>query len=211
MDKEVRFAELGNSSSTYILQKTTHHFHKMPATSIPPAFVLKKQTILQSLATPADEYTDLSPKGSVDAGIKDLIDKINRLEGVVTTSSCAGRISVFLEGNKTVYNTSNDDIHEEDGTDGSASVPGGKGRGGRWLFVSHDPVEVPSKQGEGDMPLMRLCGLSRGRCSRSHVDVSRTRFVRLQFEPMVSGGNQGDQSKGEQHRIVNSPRRYCIS
>lgn len=45
-------------------------------------------------------YADLSPKGTVDAGIRELIGEINAREGLVTTSSCAGRVSVFLEGKK---------------------------------------------------------------------------------------------------------------
>ncbi|KAM7221066.1 DUF207 domain containing protein [Rhypophila decipiens] len=65
-----------------------------------PIFALKKAKILSQLAVPETEYSDLSPKGSVDAGIRNLIDEINSLEGVVTTSSCAGRVSVYLEGHK---------------------------------------------------------------------------------------------------------------
>lgn len=63
-------------------------------------FSQKKAKILSQLAVPETEYSDLSPKGSVDAGIRNLIDEINALEGVVTTSSCAGRVSVYLEGYK---------------------------------------------------------------------------------------------------------------
>ncbi|KAK2067463.1 hypothetical protein P8C59_001202 [Phyllachora maydis] len=40
----------------------------------------------------AMDYTDASPKGSIDAGIRDLIDGINdKYDGLVTTSSCGGR------------------------------------------------------------------------------------------------------------------------
>jgi len=67
---------------------------------LPPSFVAKKQKILEQLAVPAEQYDDLSPKGSIDEKIRDLIDEINALEGCVTTSSCAGRISVFLEGKR---------------------------------------------------------------------------------------------------------------
>jgi hypothetical protein len=67
---------------------------------IQPGFQRKKRRILDGLAKPKTEYTDLSPKGSVDKGIQDLIEEINRLDGIVTTSSCAGRISVYLEGRK---------------------------------------------------------------------------------------------------------------
>ena len=63
-------------------------------------FSVKKATILAGLSRPDSQYTDASPKGSVDGGIRDLIDQINVQEGLVTTSSCAGRVSVYLEGKK---------------------------------------------------------------------------------------------------------------
>src|SRR5689334_3638228 len=52
-------------------------------------FQEKKKKILKQLNTPDAEYSDLSPKGSVDEGIRDLISDINEVSGLVTTSSCA--------------------------------------------------------------------------------------------------------------------------
>ena len=66
-------------------------------------FITRKNNILQKLTLPDSEYTDLSPKGSIDNGIRDLINDINKLHGLVTTSSCAGRVSVFVEGSKRTY------------------------------------------------------------------------------------------------------------
>lgn len=78
-----------------------------PATSVtsnpphlPATFTKKKTQILATLNQSASDYTDKSPKGSVDAEIVDLIQEINGFEGWVTTSSCAGRVSVFVEGRK---------------------------------------------------------------------------------------------------------------
>lgn len=157
----------------------------MPA--IPAAFTHKKQNILDSLAIPDAEYTDLSPKGSVDEGIKDLISKINGLDGIVTTSSCAGRISVFLEGSKEHSESAKaGDAEAPEDESLQATVPGGKGRGGRWLFVSHDPLVVPQKADTEDKPLTRVFGLSTQEYIPESLDPSKTRFVRLQFEPMVS-------------------------
>lgn len=155
--------------------------------AIPAAFTHKKQKILESLEIPDAEYTDLSPKGSVDEGIKDLIRKINRMDGIVTTSSCAGRISVFLEGSKEA-NHSIDLRDAEASSDQSlqATVPGGKGRGGRWLFVSHDPLVDLQKADTGKKPLTELFGLSTPEHIPEHLDPIKTRFVRFQFEPMVS-------------------------
>ena len=141
----------------------------------------------------------------MDDGIKDLIDRINRLEGIVTTSSCAGRISVFLQGrNKFLQGGEEDEegerVQEEldkirgDNEDVGGGfpqhfttvVPGGKGRGGRWLFVSHEPVKVPVNQDVKGMPLFTLFGLSNAPLASPGLDPSQVRFVRFQFEPMVS-------------------------
>ena len=149
--------------------------------SIPVAFKLKKQIILSALAVPGSVYTDASPKGSVDDGIRQLIDDMNQIEGVVTTSSCSGRISVFLEGTK-----SNEGDTEEDSLDSQSSqvaVPGGKGKGGQWLFVSHDPVDedcvFPMKA------LRESFDFSNQEVKPVKLNLRKTRFVKFQFEPMV--------------------------
>jgi hypothetical protein len=52
----------------------------MPSTSsLPQTFVTNKRRILESLAVPSEAYDDLSPKGSIDEGIRDLIDEINQV------------------------------------------------------------------------------------------------------------------------------------
>lgn len=53
----------------------------------------------------------------------------------MTTSSCAGRVSVFVEGGGSGSGRG------ADGENGKGGGGGGKG-GGRWLFVSHEPVRV---------------------------------------------------------------------
>eukprot|EP00913_Durusdinium_trenchii_P022544 g21176.t1 len=50
-------------------------------------FLQRKRQILASL--------DRSPKGSLDAPIVDFLSWLNEQEGVVTTSSCSGRIAIF--------------------------------------------------------------------------------------------------------------------
>ncbi|KIW96873.1 uncharacterized protein Z519_02264 [Cladophialophora bantiana CBS 173.52] len=148
--------------------------------SVPASFVAKKSQILSHLDQPEGTYTDNSPKGTVDAQIRDLIDEINRYDGLVTTSSCAGRVAVFVEGpggrrsGRGGANRRRDvgeDVGEkwemrdseregrgerqvssaEAGVKGkqaettstpTSTSPGGKG-GGRWLYVSHDPLPVP--------------------------------------------------------------------
>ncbi|KEF61889.1 uncharacterized protein A1O9_03461 [Exophiala aquamarina CBS 119918] len=134
-----------------------------PSIEIPAAFTARKQKILSELQQPADEYTDKSPKGNVDAGIRDLIDEINGIEGYVTTSSCAGRVAVFVEGGdagdgsgRGEANVKDEstleleagldkDTRSEKRTAASSmrTSPGGKG-GGHWLYVSHDSIPVSS-------------------------------------------------------------------
>jgi len=143
-------------------------------------FASKKDKILKDLSIPPEDYTDLSPKGSIDVGIQELINEINHLEGLVTTSSCAGRISVFLEGSK-------EEVHKEDSKRLSSQliVPGGKGNGGRWLFVSHAPVQQVVDGDWEEGPILKLFGMSDQIQSRERTMSRTTRFVKFQFEPMV--------------------------
>lgn len=135
------------------------------------SFAEKKAKILSQLAVPDAEYTDLSPKGSVDEGIRDLIAEINEIDGLVTTSSCAGRVSVFLEGVK----------KEDGGKDGQVAAVGGKGAGGAWLFVSHDPVHDGQEE---TRDWKRIFGLSE---ETFEGDTSGARrFIHFKFEPLVS-------------------------
>ncbi|KAL1792595.1 hypothetical protein ACET3X_009102 [Alternaria dauci] len=142
---------------------------------MPTRFEARKQKILEQLDAPDDEYHDLSPKGSVDAPIRDLIGEINRLHGLVTTSSCSGRISVFLEGRKTDIEASNSAQGEE-----PRAGPGGKGGGGAWLFISHAPVEHV----ETNHDLMSEFGLQKIEGEERTPSVS-SRYIHLKFEPMI--------------------------
>ena len=159
---------------------------------IPLSFTTKKNAILASLSTPESAYTDLSPKGSVDAAIKPLIDRINAVEGVVTTSSCAGRLSVFLEGKKLCKGRERREDAKGFGKESEqAAVPGGKGLGGKWLFVTHEPF-VLSRKGEEKENLSQVLGLGLSGAQNEALtlsgDVNEMRLVRFQFEPMVRRG-----------------------
>ncbi|KAF5638679.1 DUF207 domain protein [Fusarium sp. NRRL 52700] len=142
--------------------------------SSPPAFLERKRKILEQLAIPDTEYTDASPKGSVDEGIRDLIDEINQQSGFVTTSSCAGRVSVFLEGRR---------VADTEGQDERVAGVGGKGAGGVWLFVSHDPV--PDK-GDGSTDWSSLFGLQEPTEEQEPTgEVKERRLVHFKYEAMI--------------------------
>ncbi|EGC49049.1 DUF207 domain-containing protein [Histoplasma capsulatum var. duboisii H88] len=168
-----------------------------------PGFKAKKQKIIRDLSVPDEEYTDLSPKGSIDAGIRDLIHNINQMPGLVTTSSCAGRISVFLEGggsererkgigDKEGSSAKEDDrkIVEAEGDIGESSErppqfapTGGKGSG-NWLFVSHEPVEIDLDcEGNYLHRMFNLVPMDEKIGTINHS--GSLRLVRFHFEPMI--------------------------
>jgi len=151
----------------------------------PPHFASKKARILQQLAVPEDAYTDASPKGSVDEGIRPLLDEINARDGWVTTSSCAGRVSVFLEGRKSRAAPAAD----APAAASTIAGVGGKGGGGTWLFVSHDPVAgVLSPEDAAGRDWAEMLGLGVGTSAGNGGDggeSGETRLIHFKFEPMV--------------------------
>lgn len=140
-------------------------------------FTARKNKILEELSLPDAEYTDLSPKGSVDEGIRDLIRDINAIPGLVTTSSCAGRISVFLEGRK--KSPASAPLSEQR----QFAPSGGKGAG-RWLYVSHDPFVKPEGYEKTVQPLHDLFRLVPGN-GKPGTGSRSMRLVRFHFEPLV--------------------------
>jgi tRNA wybutosine-synthesizing protein 3 len=153
----------------------------MPLPTPHATFLAKKSKILSQLSIPDAEYTDASPKGSVDEGIRDLIDEINRRDGLVTTSSCAGRVSVFVEGSKKGQPPVDEETRGDSGKGAPkpASAVGGKGGGGTWLFVSHDAVDEGVLAEEGGVE--SLFGLER----QALEGGGSGRLIHFKFEPMV--------------------------
>ncbi|CAC9889940.1 unnamed protein product [Aureobasidium pullulans] len=101
-------------------------------------FAAKKAKILQQLAVPDASSTDIQPGDCVDVGIRELVDEINKLDTLATTSSCAGRFAVYLEGKDP--NLSQSSLDEGDG---------------QWLFISHDPLPL-----SGNGSVAPMLGLS---------------------------------------------------
>ncbi|KAK6350356.1 hypothetical protein TWF696_006588 [Orbilia brochopaga] len=152
-------------------------------------FKAKKSKILSDLAS---DEPDASPKGSVDTHILSLIELLNQHDGIVTTSSCSGRISVFLEGRKEAQDASKscDPDSAEEPLDNLAAI-GGKGGGGRWLLVAHDPLSESLLAGDADADdsaFLRLIfnGISSQQSPESIVSPSKeTRYIHFKFEPMI--------------------------
>lgn len=153
----------------------------MARTSVKSDFQRKKEHILQQLAVPLGEYEDLSPKGSVDVEIRDLIDEINSHGNLITTSSCAGRISVFLEGDRA--------SKQENSDRENASKPaseGGKGGGGRWLYISHMPLMLPEANETNSTSAICHETFGLKESDLTSTNASCARFVHFKFEPMVN-------------------------
>jgi tRNA(Phe) wybutosine-synthesizing methylase Tyw3 len=169
--------------------------------SCPPAFLDKKKKILEQLSVPNTEYTDASPKGSVDEGIRDLIDEINQSTGFVTTSSCAGRVSVFLEGRR---------VAETNGDDEQVAGVGGKGAGGTWLFVSHDPVP---DDGDENKDWSSTLGLEDSNAVQYVTGtVKERRLIHFKFEAMVSSRSMLEYTRTIMLRYhVDPPRPHGIT
>ncbi|CAH9106433.1 unnamed protein product [Cuscuta epithymum] len=86
-------------------------------------FAKRKAATLAAMNSPEP---DKSPKGSIDAPIVPLLTTINSHPSYFTTSSCSGRISIFAHP-----------------TPPSSTNPK-KAKGGKWVFISHDPVDPNS-------------------------------------------------------------------
>lgn len=161
-------------------QSRGHASHATRIADMATRFEARKQKLLEQLDIPEGEYHDLSPKGSIDAPIRNLIDEINALDGLVTTSSCSGRISVFLEGRKADHA----DPASAPEVEQSRAGPGGKGGGGAWLYISHTPVEATLAPSGPDF--MSMFGLNRSRHEVPKMPAVSCRYIHLKFEPMVS-------------------------
>lgn len=121
-------------------------------------FDQKKRFLVAEIAS---SQTDASPKGTIDIQCLPIIDTINSHPDMVTTSSCSGRVSVFLEGVK----------HSETV---NRSI-GAKGHEGRWLFVTHDPSELPGW----------FISLDLDHSTGDFQTDEGTRYILFKFEPLI--------------------------
>ena len=134
---------------------------KLPFLHFPTSMALfdqRKKKILEHLVS---DEPDLSPKGSPDEQILDLLELINSHEDYVTTSSCSGRVAVFVDGDKTI-----------------------KEEKGRWLMTSHSPIDDIVFRDSTE--LSHIYKVLFGDYSiRFAVRSEKSRLVTLKFEPLV--------------------------
>ena len=100
---------------------------------------------------------DKSPKGSVDAPIRSLVDLINEHPSFATLSSCSGRIALF------------------DPSSSSADGANGKGSG-RWLLVSHEKLDP-----QHVLDVVRSASTSSSTTAAGDLENALT----LRFEPLL--------------------------
>lgn len=127
-------------------------------------FDQKKKSILAEIGATDEITPDASPKGTIDEFCTPIIHLINSNKDMVTTSSCSGRVSVFLEG---VKNIDQDDIKI-----------GAKGNYGRWIYVTHDPKDLPDWFSSVDFKY-----ITEG-SSYASTNVN-TRYILYKFEPLI--------------------------
>lgn len=127
-------------------------------------FDQKKASILAEIGATDETTPDLSPKGTIDEFCLPIINLINSNGDMVTTSTCSGRVSVFLEG---VKNINQDGIKI-----------GAKGNHGRWIFVTHDPKDLPDWFNSIDFKYT-VDGNS-----YESTDAN-TRYILYKFEPLI--------------------------
>ncbi|KAK5073665.1 hypothetical protein LTR64_007198 [Lithohypha guttulata] len=179
------------------MPKSNHRIGTRSA-HIPSSFRRKKATILAELERPDNDYTDKSPKGSVDAEILELIAKINEFEGYVTTSSCAGRVVVFVEGRKALREDKSgvvdgaSDAQQETGRDVSSNAtsvgggPGGKGHGNKWFPVPVEEVSSTSPTALHDLFQLEPKSTPSSGPTTSNLSYRPDlRLIKLSFSPLI--------------------------
>lgn len=170
-------------------------------------FMQKKDNLLKLIEETSPDSPDASPKGTIDALCMPIINLINSSSKMVTTSSCSGRVSVFLEGEKHLsqpIDNNNDSNNNNQPESATTTKPGGKGDGGRWLFITHDVSKVDNwytdlmslsssssnQNTNTDIPSVANKDLTY--CFTTDADLidrksndPSTRYVLFKFEPLI--------------------------
>lgn len=126
-------------------------------------FDQKKASILSEIGATDAANPDALPKGTIDEGCRALMGVINADRDMVTTSSCSGRVSVFLEGIK------------------EGAQIGAKGHDGRWIFVTHTKAELAGWFDR--VPLQFVADAAA--VAAAAADGARARYILYKFEPLI--------------------------
>ena len=121
------------------------------------AFAQRKASTLAELALDAG---DLSRAGHVDARARAVVALVNTHPAFFTTSSCAGRVSLFA--------------------DPTAETRAAGMKGGEWVYVSHDPADAAAVVSA----VRRKLGEGTDAASSSSTPDPETSLV-LRFEPFI--------------------------
>ncbi|XP_066994060.1 tRNA wybutosine-synthesizing protein 3 homolog isoform X1 [Anabrus simplex] len=121
---------------------------------------------------------DLSQKGSIDKPIEDLINLINSKDDFVTTSSCSGRVILYCE-----------------------SAVEGRKKGCKWLYTTHDLVNVEEflskvDSTEGDLVLKFEPMILHIQC----ISLEKAKSVHVCA--VQSGFRNSGISVGKHHKII---------
>ena len=115
------------------------------------------------------------------------MDEINVTSGCVTTSSCSGRLAVYLEGPARDAVAPDDasqrtPVDGENGMKHPSTSAGGKG-GGKWLFTSHTQLDLEAFDQSGQ--ILSLLGLEQTELLSFPRDDDNVQRAHLKFEPMI--------------------------
>jgi tRNA wybutosine-synthesizing protein 3 len=178
--RKKREKKRNNHTKARQLIRNKHLYFVSLETNMQSTFATKKREILQQLAEPEGSYANLPVRRSIDVGIRELVDEINDMETLVTTSSCAGRIAVYLESRPSQQSLSTSTSTSTSTTVNSIDTQHLPIDGGQWLFVSHDPLPL-----SGMGSVAPVLGFSDHTDLTFPSDVEGMRWVRCKFEPMV--------------------------
>ncbi|GAB5590787.1 tRNA methyltransferase tyw3 [Umbelopsis nana] len=139
----------------------------------------RKHKVISELVEEMDPNNpDKSPKGYIDAPILDLMRLINQHSQFYTTSSCSGRVAVYCEGVDEKKKSAESELDSAKST-----------KGGKWLYVTHDPVSIPDLENMDAWILKLLFGDAYDRLTTDPIEneqaIINQQLVFFKFEPLI--------------------------
>jgi tRNA wybutosine-synthesizing protein 3 len=140
----------------------------------------RKQKIISELVEDMNpDNPDKSPKGYIDAPILDLMRLINQHSQFYTTSSCSGRVAIYCEG-----------VDEKKKPSTAETETSKSTKGGKWLYVTHDPVLIPNNAADKDKWILQLLfGDTYEKLTMDPIEddqaIMNQQIIFFKFEPLV--------------------------